>query len=81
MDGLFSENCKMGKKVGSFYRIKIKEEKKRKYVVGQVSRSPWFGVRRPSVELAFEDWLTGSTAFLVECSIYRNMKVTQVSVF
>ena len=69
------------KKAGSFYRIKNKEEKKRKYLVGQVSQSPWFGVRRPRVELAFEDWLTGSTTFLVECSIYRNMKVTQVSVF
>ena len=33
-DSLHSENCKMRQKAGSFYRIKKKEEKNRKYPIG-----------------------------------------------
>ena len=34
VDSLLLENCKMGQKAGSFYRIKNKEETNRKYLIG-----------------------------------------------
>lgn len=43
----------MGWKAGRFYRIKNKEEKNRKYLIGWVTQSTLFGMRRnkdPSIE-------------------------------
>lgn len=70
MDSFHLENCKMGWKARSFYRINNKEqERNRKYMINQ-GHLVWGEKEQeistePRADWAFGDWLTGYTAFPV----------------
>ena len=60
VDGLHSENCKLGQKAGSIYRTKNKEQEIR---------------LEPRADMVFGNLLMRYTAFLAKQGIYRNIKV------
>ena len=71
VDSLLLVNCKMEWKTGSFYKVRNKGDKKRKYLIGWDTELTFFGARRPRVGLVFGGWLIGPTEFLVRWKIYR----------
>ena len=74
MDSLYSENCKMGEKAGSFYKLKNKEQGIENIWLSGPHSWLWLGWKGPKLGVG---WL--HILFLVKKSIYRNMKVTLVS--